>query len=297
MQKSKKNHKKHKDLANRGQNTAKGALRSANFRSQTPSKSKGMKSHGPKGQFQRRSAHRPSADKFIWGLHAVKAALINPKRQIHHLYMTENSAKRLDICWNEAPRKIPAKILTMSEIDALLPEGASHQGAAVKCAPLPDSDMDEICLPAQGLIVVLDQITDPHNVGAMFRLAKAFGARGIVMQNRGAPPLMGATAKVAVGTLETVPHVLVTNIANTLLYLQKNGWRVTGLAGETELPLAQALQSPYAEVIVMGAEGPGLRPRVRKCCDQLARIPMPGGAESLNVATAAAIALYEATRT
>ena len=103
------------------------------------------------------------------------------------------------------------------------------------CAPLPSAHLDEIASPAKGLILVLDQITDPHNVGAMFRLASAFAAKAVIMQDRHAPPLAGATAKVAVGTMEAVPHVLVTNIANTLLSLQKSGWRVTGLAGEADV--------------------------------------------------------------
>ena len=157
-----------------------------------------------------------------------------------------------------------------------------------------------------GLILVLDQITDPHNVGAMLRLCSAFGVRALVMQTRKAPPLSGALAKVAVGCLETIPVCLETNIANTLQNLQRLGWMVTGLAGETDLELKDAVSKDKnggggKHVIVMGAEGPGLRERVRKTCDQLAKIPMmsdpvAGQAESLNVATAAAIALYEARR-
>jgi 23S rRNA (guanosine2251-2'-O)-methyltransferase len=148
---------------------------------------------------------------------------------------------------------------------------------------------------------VLDQITDPHNVGAMLRLCSAFGVRALVMQTRKAPPLSGALAKVAVGCLESVPVCLETNIANMLMNLQRIGWMVTGLAGETDMELKDAVSGGGKHVIVMGAEGPGLRERVRKTCDQLAKIPMmseavPGQAESLNVATAAAIALYEARR-
>jgi len=146
-----------------------------------------------------------------------------------------------------------------------------HQGIAMKCAPLEWPALEDICEHAEedALILVLDQITDPHNVGAMMRLCSAFGVSALVMQDRNAPPIAGATAKVAVGCVESVPVCLVTNIANTLDSLKKQGFMVTGLAGET--------------------------------CDQLAKIPMmsaavPGQAESLNVATAAGIALYEARR-
>jgi len=135
----------------------------------------------------------------------------------------------------------------------------------------------------------------------MLRLCSAFGVSALVMQSRKAPPLSGALAKVAVGCLETVPVCLETNIANTLQNLQRIGWQVIGLAGETETELRAALQAKTKQVIVMGAEGPGLRDRVRKTCDQLAKIPMNsssalGEAESLNVSTAAAIALYEVRR-
>lgn len=241
---------------------------------------------------------------WIWGFHAANAALSNPKRTIHDIYVTENVGERLNI-----PGKPPfPKISLPSEIDRLLPRGASHQGVALRCAPLEWPDISDIAFeaPDDGLIIVLDQITDPHNVGAMLRLASAFGATAIIMQDRHAPPLSGALAKVATGCLETVPVCQVTNISNTLQDLAKTDWFITGLAGETELELADAVKNGGRQVIVMGAEGPGLRKRVRDSCDQLARIPMhshlhgakalPGQAESLNVATAAAIALYEMRR-
>lgn len=295
-------------------------------RNQRPDKSRGTKTHAPNsfsnGEKPRspksfnkqggrdntnsRDNNRAKDQKgysglWIWGQHAARACLDNPQRTVHKILLSPQCAARLRINPDELWNSVKPTLIPPSEIDAILPDGAAHQGFAVACAPLPDHGLEEIANPTEGLIVVLDQITDPHNVGAMFRLAKAFGARGIVMQNRNAPPLAGATAKVAVGTVETVPHVLVTNIANTLLALQKMNWRVTGLAGEADITLQQALRNPHpdiptAEVIVMGAEGPGLRKRVRECCDQLAKIPMPGGTESLNVSTAAAIALYEAMR-
>lgn len=256
-------------------------------------KSRGMKSHdgsANRGRFGGGAAK----ETWIWGLHAVKAALENPRRSHHKLLVSKSMLERLGTSLKGYKGELVK--VHPGEIDDLLPGGAVHQGAALKSAPLPDHDLNTIAYPAKGLIIVLDQITDPHNVGAMFRLAAAFGAKAVVMQTRNAPPLAGAVTKVAVGTVETVPHVLVTNIANTLLELQKMNWRVTGLAGEASITLEQAFQRSEAEVIVMGAEGPGLRKRVRDCCDQLAKIPMPGGAESLNVSTAAGIALYEAVR-
>ncbi|MEE9271798.1 MAG: 23S rRNA (guanosine(2251)-2'-O)-methyltransferase RlmB [Robiginitomaculum sp.] len=276
-------------------------FRSKNSKDMRPIRSQGMKSHGATAKPMRPNTKsgtkitvKVAPGKWIWGYHAVFAAIANPKRSLNALYVSKKMAERMKI----TPRSCAAEVYIVrpSEIDALLPEGAVHQGVALSCAPLGSQHLDEITKEARGLILVLDQITDPHNVGAIFRLAKAFNANGIVMQSRHAPPLMGATAKVAVGTVETVPHVLVTNIANTLLTLQKYNWRVTGLAGEAKITLQQALVNSEAEIIVMGAEGPGLRKRVRDCCDQLAKIPMPGGTESLNVSTAAAIALYETVR-
>ena len=235
---------------------------------------------------------------WIWGAHACNAALANPRRTIHDILLTEQSVTRYKLP-QSAP---PPKIVLPQVLDKAVPRDAVHQGIAIKAAPLEWPHLEALAdEEGDGLILVLDQITDPHNVGAMLRLCSAFGVRALVMQTRKAPPLSGALAKVAVGCLETVPVCLETNIANTLQNLQRIGWMVTGLAGETELELKDAVSGGGRHVIVMGAEGPGLRERVRKTCDQLAKIPMisspvPGQAESLNVATAAGIALYEARR-
>ena len=276
-----------------------------------PKRAYGARAHGataaprspkksPKNAPRNRSGSKHEGGSgWIYGTHACLAALANSRRTIHELLLTESAANRLKLPSGGA---IP-QIVEPRHIDRKLPNGAVHQGIALKAAPLewPALEVLADAAPEDGLILVLDQITDPHNVGAMLRLSSAFGVSALVMQSRKAPPLAGALAKVAVGCLETVPVCLETNIANTLINLQRIGWQVTGLAGETENNLADVLHSGTKQVIVMGAEGPGLRDRVRKTCDQLARIPMhsravAGEAESLNVATAAAIALYEARR-
>ena len=302
-----------KNTNNSGDSTSKGRSRpnpggkSLKTKNMRPERSRGIKTHGDisaprtgqsknRGQKQGSGAKNHMGNQVIWGQHAAQAALENPKRTVHHIYVSPKMAARMNIEAIAQTKNAKLSIMEPSDMDRVLPDGSAHQGLAVACAHLPTTHLDEIASPAEGLIIVLDQITDPHNVGAMFRLARAFNAKAIIMQSRHAPPLFGATAKVAVGTLENVPAVMVTNIANTLLSLQESGWRVTGLAGEATINLEQAFQRAEAEVVVMGAEGPGLRTRVRDCCDQLAKIPMPGGAESLNVSTAAAIALYEAVR-
>jgi len=269
-----------------------------------PKRAAGIRSHGatsaPRSPKKRGNAKHEGGSGWIYGTHACLAALSNPRRTIHEVLLTQSAANRLTLPTGSA---LP-QIVEPQHIDRKLPKGTVHQGIAVKAAPLewPALEVLADAAPDDGLILVLDQITDPHNVGAMLRLASAFGVSALVMQTRKAPPLSGSLAKVAVGCLETIPVCLETNIANTLQNLQRIGWTVTGLAGETELDLSNALHPGTKQVIVMGAEGPGLRDRVRKTCDQLARIPMQsravvGEAESLNVATAAGIALYEARRT
>ncbi|MEP6343924.1 MAG: 23S rRNA (guanosine(2251)-2'-O)-methyltransferase RlmB [Maricaulaceae bacterium] len=276
-----------------------------------PRSPKSRSNRGPENRNRQSGGPAPrqgSGAIWIYGQHAAQAALSNPRRTIHDIYVTANARERLEI----DARHPEARTVIPSQIDALFNNPTSHQGIALRVAPLEWPEIESLTADAAEkeaaentsgaqCVLVLDQITDPHNVGAMLRLASAFGATAVIMQDRNAPPLGGALAKVAVGCLETVPVHLVTNISNTLERLKKDGWFVTGLAGDTKLTLKQALSGAEKMVIVMGAEGPGLRDRVKKTCDQLARIPMmsdavAGEAESLNVATAAAIALYELRR-
>jgi len=187
------------------------------------------------------------------------------------------------------------EILAAADISRLLPPGAAHQGLALLAPPLEAFPIQALARPAGGVILVLDQVTDPQNVGAIFRSAAAFGARAIVLQERHAPALSGALAKAAAGAIEQTPHVRVVNLARALDVLADQGWRTIGLAADTDASLADRLDArPTA--LVLGSEGEGLRRLVAEHCDALARIPMPGGFQSLNVAAAAAIALYEASR-
>lgn len=296
-----------KSVGRKGQ----GALRSRGMKGgaskDAPKRSYGGKSHGatasPRKPNRSGSKYKGSGkgggQNWIWGWHAVQAVLSNPRRTIHETLVSESAASRLGLEDGQAN----VKIVPPAYIDSALPRGAAHQGVAVKAAPLQWPDLSTIADGADenALILVLDQITDPHNVGAMLRLASAFGVSAIVMQTRKAPPLAGATAKVAVGCLETIPVCLETNIAQSLKTLQALGYVTIGLAGETQTTVSDAFAQPGRYALVMGAEGPGLRELVAKTCDRLARIPMhssnvAGEAESLNVATAAGIALYEARR-
>ncbi|WP_300542303.1 23S rRNA (guanosine(2251)-2'-O)-methyltransferase RlmB [Maricaulis sp.] len=232
---------------------------------------------------------------WIWGRHAVLAALSNPRREILRIRVTRNAARDL-------PDGSAAEIVEPQAIDHDLPAGAVHQGFAVQVRALAPEPVSAVTDPTHGALLVLDQITDPHNVGAILRSAAAFGVRAAVMQDRKAPPLFGTVCKSAVGAAERVAHVRVVNIANTLADFRKAGRFVLGLAGEAEVGIAQALAGPDGQglgpgvVLVMGSEDKGLRPRVAEACDRLVRIPMTGAVESLNVSNAAAIALYEAAK-
>ena len=187
------------------------------------------------------------------------------------------------------------EIVEAQAIDRMLPPGAVHQGLAFKVQPLEGVALEDIAEPAEGVIVMLDQLTDPQNVGAIFRSALAFGARGIVVQDRHSPALAGALAKASAGATERLPCARVTNLSRALEKLADLGWRAVGLDGAAELTLDQALDG-RPTVLVMGSEGDGVRRLVAEHCDVMARIPMPGGFESLNVSNAAAVALYEARR-
>lgn len=180
----------------------------------------------------------------------------------------------------------------------MLPPGAVHQGLAVRASPLEPLTIDAACAPVDGrTVLLLDGVTDPHNVGAVFRSAAAFGARAIIMQDRKSPPLTGVLAKAATGAIETVPHVRAVNLARALEELKALGYLTVALEGEADLDLAGALSDPRPAVLALGAEGKGLRPGVADACEKRARIPINADMESLNVSNAAAIALYEARRT
>ena len=249
----------------------------------------------PDSDSRPREPRRVEADHLIWGRHAVLAALANPARKgMGRLIATPERAAEIE-AGALAPNGHRPEIMDARALDKLLPVGAVHQGFVFKVAPLEGMTLEELADPPRGLIVMLDQITDPQNVGAIFRSALAFGARGIVVQDRHSPTLAGPLAKAAVGATERLPHTRVTNLSRALEKLADLGWRAVALDGATDLALEDALDD-RPTVLVMGSEGDGVRRLVAEHCDAVARIPMPGGFESLNVSNAAAIALYEAAR-
>ena len=248
----------------------------------------------PQKRAPNRGPERP--ENWLYGLHAVAAALANPRRKLHRAVLTVRAAESLGEKLSGRVRVEPADA---DAISRLLPPGAVHQGAAISCDPLPALDLVDALMPAPGgrrrIVLVLDQLSDPHNVGAILRTAAAFGVTAVVVQDRHAPPQSGALAKAASGALETVPYVEVVNIARALDQLAEAGfWRVA-LAGDGREPLARAA-SKGDIALVVGSEGDGIRRLVREHCDTAAFIPIESAMESLNVSNAAAIALYEIRR-
>ncbi|HMG47936.1 MAG TPA: RNA methyltransferase [Allosphingosinicella sp.] len=225
----------------------------------------------------------------FWGRHAVAAALANPDRTIVRIWATREAAAGLDV------GAIPVTYADVADLGRMVPRDAPHQGMVAEVERLDDILLADL-LDAAGdrrPLIVLDQVTDPHNVGAILRSAAAFNALGLVTQDRYAPPESGALAKAASGALETMPWVRVVNLARALEEIAAAGfWRI-GLTGEADATLAQALGPPRI-ALVLGAEGEGLRQNTEAHCDALARLPITG-IESLNVSNAAAIALYAAS--
>jgi 23S rRNA (guanosine2251-2'-O)-methyltransferase len=253
-----------------------------------------------------------SSGLWLYGVHAVLGALENPARTIERLVVSPEAARRLakDLDKPTSDRQIKAESLTPRAIGLEIPAGAVHQGIAVLTKPLSNPDLGKTCAPlddARSIVLVLDQITDPRNFGAILRSAKAFGALAVVATDRHAPTESGALAKAASGALETVPVVRVTNLARSLETLADLGYWRTGLSGEASHPL-DPRPDRSAVALVLGAEGAGLRRLTTEHCDSLERIPVAGAsragaastmtsAGSLNVSVAAAVALYEMTRT
>lgn len=258
---------------------------------------KGKALRGRAGRMQggRGSGRASTGAVRLWGRHAVEAALMNPERRHRKLWATREGVASLN---GELPPDFPVEWASPVDLARLVARDAPHQGLVLDCEPLPDIFLDEVLSgdPARPLIV-LDQVTDPHNVGAILRSAAAFDACAIVTQDRHAPPESGTLAKSASGALEVVPWVRVVNLARALDEVAEAGyWRI-GLDGAGQSTLADALPTgPVA--LVLGAEGEGLRHNIVQHCDAVARLPISAAIESLNVSNAAAIALYAmATRT
>jgi len=223
----------------------------------------------------------------LYGWHSVKEALLNPNRIYKRLLVTENSMKRLQE--ENLPLPVETQIVRPHDISSLLEPDAVHQGLYLEALPLPSPDLDS--LRESSLIVALDQITDPHNVGAIVRTSAAFKIDALLTTYRHSPRTSGVLAKSASGGLEYVPFISVRNLADALISLGKAGFLRIGLDSEGTTELSSVtVRRPL--VLVLGAEGKGLRHRTRECCDIITRLDMPGNIKSLNVSNAAAISLY-----
>ncbi len=273
--------------------------------------SRGRDRAKPRGQSRNAAARRPppgagEAGIWLYGVHAVRAALANPRRRCLRLLATAEAGSRLapasrdDEKSQEPGNSAPAiETVARERIDHLLPAGTVHQGLALLAEALPQPAIQELLAASRGaeesgrwVVVVLDQVTDPQNAGAVLRSAAAFGALALITTRRHAPPESGALAKAASGALEHLPYVQVGNLARALKALKSAGFWCLGLSGEAESSLAEA--DPGGPlVLVLGAEGTGLRRLTAEACDVMARLPTRGPIDALNVSNAAAVALYE----
>lgn len=273
-----------------------------------PKDAQSRKSHG-----RRPPAEAGEAGIWLYGSHAVRAALANPRRRCLRLLATAEAEKRLvpalpDGEKSQKPVHSTPAIETVARerIDQILPVGAVHQGLALLAEPLPQPAIQELLAPARPpggsaeesgapgrrVVVILDQVTDPQNTGAVLRSAAAFGATALITTRRHAAPESGALAKAASGALEHVPYIQVGNLARALEALKSAGFWCLGLSGDAESTLAAADPGgPLA--LVLGAEGGGLRRLTAEACDIMARLPTRGPIDALNVSNAAAVALYE----
>ncbi len=236
-----------------------------------------------------RSVKKTGGGLKFWGRHAIAAALANPARNIKKISGTRDAVTSLNL-----PPDIPVVYCDVADLGRMIPRDAPHQGLVADLDPLPDiwlGDMLDRAADKGRPVLVLDQVTDPHNVGAILRSAAAFDAAAIVTQDRHAPPESGTIAKSASGALEIVPWIRVVNLSRALEEIAEAGyWRI-GLDGEGDQFLSEAMGKAKL-ALVMGAEGEGLRQNVAAHCDTIARLPMSSQMESLNVSNAAAIALY-----
>jgi 23S rRNA (guanosine2251-2'-O)-methyltransferase len=250
---------------------------------------------------EKERAKRAAAAETVWlfGLHAVRDALLNPARVRLRLVVTRNALDKLAEAVAQAG--IEPEIADPRKFPVPLDPGSVHQGAALEVKPLDWGRLDDVAAGGEGAarLVLLDQVTDPHNVGAILRSAEVFGARAVIAPARHAAPETGALAKTASGALERQPYLRVRNLAEAMETLREMGYVLLGLDGEADTEIGTALAEVAGRpvALVLGAEGPGLRQKTRETCDRLVRIPFARGFGSLNVSNAAAVALYAASRT
>ena len=242
---------------------------------------------------------RREARETVWlfGLHAVRDALVNPRREKLRLVLTKNAFDKLEEA--VATSGMEPEIVEPRRFDVPIDPESVHQGAAVEVKALNWGKFADVCAAGDGLplVVLLDRVTDPHNVGAILRSAEVFGARAVIAPKHHSAPETGALAKTASGALERQPYLKVTNLSEAMEELKAMGYILIGLDGEAPLTLSDAVAAADKRPIglVLGAEGPGLREKTRETCDHLARIPFAGAFGSLNVSNAAAVSLYAAT--
>ncbi|WP_317055551.1 23S rRNA (guanosine(2251)-2'-O)-methyltransferase RlmB [Roseovarius rhodophyticola] len=256
-----------------------------------------MASKKPRWVVEKEQAKKAAAEQTVWlfGLHAVRDALCNPRREKIRLVVTKNAADKLADAIAQAA--LEPEMADPRKFSAPLDPQSVHQGAALEVKSLDWGPVETLCL-GDGVhpprVVMLDRVTDPHNVGAILRSAEVFGACAVIAPRHHSAPETGALAKTASGALERQPYVRVRNLADTIGQLQSMGYIVLGLAGEADQTIENALSGLFDRpvALVLGAEGPGLRQKTRESCDKLVRIAFPGAFGSLNVSNAAAVALY-----
>ena len=257
-----------------------------------------MPTEKPSWVIDKERARRKAAAETVWlfGIHAVQDALLNPRREKLRLVLTKNAADRIGDA--VAQGGIEPEIVDPRKFDVPLDENSVHQGAALEAKPLNWGSLEEVCISGAGapLVVLLDRVTDPHNVGAVLRSAEVFGARAVIAPQRHSAPETGALAKTASGALERQPYLRVVNLSDAMEALRGMGYVLVGLDGIADLDLAAGLAQTGTRpvALVLGAEGPGMREKTRETCDLVVRIPAAGAFGSLNVSNAAAVALFAA---
>lgn len=256
-----------------------------------------MSSHKKKTFFKenerrnnRQSAKSSSNGLWLYGYHAVTSALQNPQRKIYRLLLSEETAAELPETL--IPSEVSHEIVNRADFEQILPKGAVHQGIAACVSALPTVYEEDIPEKDVSVVVILDQVTDPHNVGAVMRSAAAFDADAVIITERNAPEMTGVLAKSASGALELLPLITVSNLSRTMQALKDRGYWCVGMDGSAEKTLRDA-SLPRKVALIMGSEGYGLRRLTAQNCDFMVKLPISSRVESLNVSNAAAIALYD----